>query len=292
MADNEKEFETIEDFLNDIDGDDEDPTTDPAPAPATEPEKGAGTEGGEPAPDPEVDPITKAEDKTKAKPGEPAPKKGTAGNPMKELRDKANAATRAQEKIEGAITRLSGGDYDLRLKDFKTEDGKVDYDALIAAMDEVDVKKRAEGRGISPELQAEIEKYEREKKEVEIAKARVQMDRQLNNFQMEQKLSPEDLNTFISDTMKIGINPLSIAALDRTAKGTMALKMLYKAVYSDRIIQEAVTKALEEAETKRQADATAQKGQPKANPGAPNTSKTSEGGSKGMALDEFLASIK
>ena len=129
-------------------------------------------------------------------------------NPMKELRDKASAAEKAQVKIDTAINRLSDGDYAFKLRDFKNEEGKVDYDKLIEAMDEADVKKRAESRGLTPEMQAEIEKYEREKKEVEIAKARVQMDRQLNNFQMEQQLSPEDLNLFISDSMKVGINPL------------------------------------------------------------------------------------
>jgi hypothetical protein len=212
-------------------------------------------------------------------------------NPMKELRDKANAATRLQEKIDTAINRMSDGDYDFRIKDFKGENGKVDYDAMIKAMDEADVKARAETRGLSPELQAEIEKYEKEKKEVEIAKARVQMDRQLNNFQMEQQLSPEDLNSFISDAMKVGINPLSIAALDKTAKGTTALKLLYQAVYTDRIVQAAVDKALADAETARAEAEAARTGQPKANPAAPNNNKTNKTDSKGIALDDFLKTL-
>ena len=194
-------------------------------------------------------------------------------------------------KIDTAINRLSDGEYAFKLRDFKNEEGKVDYDKLIEAMDEADVKKRAESRGLTPEMQAEIEKYEREKKEVEIAKARVQMDRQLNNFQMEQQLSPEDLNLFISDAMKIGINPLSIAALDKTSKGTTALKLLYKAVYSDRLMKDAVTKALAEAEAKREADVAAKGGQPKSNPAGINNSKTNTTDPKGMALDDFLKTL-
>lgn len=212
-------------------------------------------------------------------------------NPMKELRDKASAAEKAQVKIDTAINRLSDGDYAFKLRDFKNEEGKIDYDKLIEAMDEADVKKRAESRGLTPEMQAEIEKYEREKKEVEIAKARVQMDRQLNNFQMEQQLSPEDLNLFISDSMKVGINPLSIAALDKTSKGTTALKLLYKAVYSDRLVKDAVTKALAEAEAKREADVAAKGGQPKSNPAGINNSKTNTTDPKGMALDDFLKTL-
>lgn len=212
-------------------------------------------------------------------------------NPMKELRDKANAAAKAQEKIDSAINRLSDGDYNFKLKDFKNEQGKVDYDALIKAMDDEDVKKRAESRGLTPELQAEIEKYEKEKRAVEIEKARVQMDRQLNNFQMEQQLSPEDLNTFISDAMKIGINPLSIAALDKTSKGTTALKLLYKAVYTDKIVKDATEKAVADARAKWEADAAAKGTQPKANPAQPNNTKTTKTDPKGLALDDFLKAL-
>lgn len=212
-------------------------------------------------------------------------------NPMRELRNKAQAATKLQEKIDSAINRMSDGDYKFKLKEFKGENGKIDYDALIAAMDEADIKDRAETKGITPEVQAEIEKYEKEKKEVEIAKARVHMDRQLNNFQMEQQLNSEDLNNFISDAMQIGINPLSIAALDRTSKGTTALKMLYKAVYIDKITKDAVDKALEEAEAKRQKDIDAKDKTPKSNPAGPNNSKTNEKNPKGIALDDFLKTL-
>lgn len=292
---NDKEFQNIEDFLNP----DQTPTATEGTQPAategaqptgTEGTQSTGTEGTEGASGTEGTEGTTAkttetpdkttEDKTKTQP-----------NPMKELRDKANAAQKLQQKIDSAINRLSDGDYNFKLKDFKNDTGKVDYDALIKAMDDADVKQRAEARGLTPELQAEIEKYEKEKKEVEIAKARVQMDRQLNNFQMEQQLSPDDLNSFISDAMKLGINPLSIAALDKTSKGTTALKLLYQAVYTDKIVQKAVEKALADAEAKRQADAAAKGGQPKANPAASNANKTNKTDSKGIALDDFLGSL-
>lgn len=275
----------MEEFLN------EDETTEtsadspeetPADNTETEPVDSAETP---PAGDDATPPADTAEPKKKA-----APKKPEA-NPMKELRDKANAATKAQEKIDSAINRLSDGDYNFKLRDFKNEQGKVDYDALIQAMDDEDVKKRAESRGLTPELQAEIEKYEKEKRAVEIEKARVQMDRQLNNFQMEQQLSPEDLNTFISDAMKIGINPLSIAALDKTSKGTTALKLLYQAVYTEKIVKDATEKAVEEARAKWEADASAKGTQPKANPAQPNNTKTTKTDPKGLALEDFLKAL-
>ena len=279
------QYKSMEEFLN------EDETTEtsadsteetPADNTETEPVDSAETP---PAGDDVTPPADTAEPKKKA-----APKKPEV-NPMKELRDKANAATKAQEKIDGAINRLSDGDYNFKLKDFKNEQGKVDYDALIQAMDDEDVKKRAESRGLTPELQAEIEKYEREKRAVEIEKARVQMDRQLNNFQMEQQLSPEDLNTFISDAMKIGINPLSIAALDKTSKGTTALKLLYQAVYTEKIVKDATEKAVEDARAKWEADASAKGTQPKANPAQPNNTKTTKTDPKGLALEDFLKAL-
>lgn len=271
----DKEFETMEDFINQEDN----------PEPIVEPE-------GDPEPEPEGELEGEGAPKVapKAEPKKDAPEKDKP-NPMRELRDKANTAARAQEKIDEAINRMSDGEYDFKLKDFKGENGKIDYDKLIEAMDAADVKARAESKGLSPELQAEIEKYEREKKEVEVAKARVQMDRQLNNFQMEQQLNSDELNNFISDAMTLGINPLSIAALDKTSRGTTALQLLYKAVYIDKITKTAVDTALAEAETKRQASLDAQNSKPKSNPAAPNNSKTIEKNSKGVALEEFLKNL-
>lgn len=285
--DDPRKFETVEDFINQTHTEPEtEPDKDPA-EPAVEPATGSDPVPPEtdPAPaDPEGDPEAgKETDKGKVTPPKP--------NPMKELRDRATAAQREQAKIDGAITRLSEGDYNFKLKDFRTEEGKMDYDALIAAMDDEDVKQRANTRGISPEMQAEIEKYEREKKEIELQKARVQMDRQLNNFQLEMKLSSEDLNLFISDSMKIGINPLAIAALDRTPKGTTALQLLHKAVYFDKLADEKVQQALAEAEEKRLKNEEAKGGQPKSNPADPNTTKTTKTDPKGLALEEFLDTL-
>lgn len=276
----QEKFNTIEEFLGEDTPDVETPDTENVETTVEE----------KPEEQPKEQSEENPEDK-ETKKEEDASKKTTKHNPMKELRDKANAATKAQEKIDGALNRYTDGDYEFKLKDFKNENGKIDYDAFIKAMDEADVKRRAESRGLSPEMQAEIERYEREKKEVEIAKARVQMDRQLNNFQMEQQLSPEELNVFIADSMKIGINPLSIAALDKTSKGTLALKMLYKAVYAERLTQEAIKKAIEDHEAKRIADAEAKRTQPKSNPAGSHTKKTEQTDEKGMALEDFLNTL-
>ena len=280
-----KQFNSMDEFLNQETGTSTDAST------QTNVEK-TNTETPEATPTGEVtkEPDVPAKDST-TETKKPEAKKPDGPNPMKELRDKANSATKLQEKIDNAINRLSDGEYNFKLKDFKNEQGKVDYDALITAMDEADVKQRAASRGLSPEMQAEIEKYEREKKDVEIAKARVQMDRQLNNFQMEQKLTPDDLNLFISDSMKLGINPLSIAALDKTSKGTVALQMLYKAVYTDKIVKTAVDQAVAEAKAKWDADLNAKGTQPKPNPANPNNNKTNKTDSKVMALDDFLKTL-
>lgn len=288
------QYKTMEEFLGTEEESTETPpagSTETPPAGTETPPAGtetppAGSTETPPAGSTETPPAGTTDPKKKEE-----PKKTDVPNPMKELRDKANAAAKAQEKIDTAINRLSDGEYDFKLKDFKNEQGKVDYDALIKAMDEADVKKRAESRGLSPEVQAEIERYEKEKRQVEMEKARVQMDRQLNNFQMEQQLSSDDLNNFIADAMKLGINPLSIAALDKTAKGTTALKMLYKAVYTDKIVQTAIDKAVEEAKAKWEADAAAKGAQPKPNPANPNNTKTTKTDAKGMALDDFLTSL-
>lgn len=284
---NKEKFDTIEEFL----------TGETAPA-----DPGVSGEGDvietdpqDPAVEPDtINPVASTTDENKEVEdgkGKPAPKTPPVNNPMRELRDKANAAAREKEKIDGAIHRLSDGEYKFKLRDFKNDEGKIDYDALIEAMDEADVEQRAAGKGIDPKLQAEIEKYEREKREVEIAKARVQMDRQLNNFQMENQMTQEDLNNFISDAMKMGVNPLTIASLDKTAKGTTALKMLHQAVYADKIIKIAVDEAVAKVRAEYDDKAVAAGGQPKTNPAAPSKGKTDTTDPKGMALDEFLGTL-
>lgn len=287
MADENKEFQSIEDFLNN------EPTSkDDTEAAANDDADSAGDTSDTDTVATTTEAVADDKDKDKTKTTETkVVNKKPEVNPMKELRDKMTSASKMQEKIDGAINRLSDGEYNFKLKDFKNEQGKLDYDALIKAMDEADVKQRAETRGLTPELQAEIEKYEREKKEVEIAKARVQMDRQLNNFQMEQQLTPDQLNSFISDSMKVGINPLAIAALDKTSKGTVALQMLYKAVYTDKIVNSAVEKAVTEAKAKWEADLVAKGTQPKVNPAQANNSKTTKTDPKGLALDAFLNTL-
>ena len=129
MPDN-NQFGSLEEFLS---GEHNEPEQ-------TEEEKAAGTP---PAQDTEKTPEElAAEEKTK-KDAEAAaatgktsaqekPKTQPAGqpNPMKELRDKASAAEKAQVKIDTAINRLSDGDYAFRLRDFKNEEGKIDYTTI------------------------------------------------------------------------------------------------------------------------------------------------------------------
>ena len=119
----------------------------------TQNQKAQPTEGAQDDPAKKAEPVKKAE-----------PAKETKANPMAELRKAAESNKKEKEKLEGILNRFTEGDYDFRLKDFKNEQGKVDYDALAAAMDEVEVKKRAETRGLTPEMQAEIERYEKGKK--------------------------------------------------------------------------------------------------------------------------------
>lgn len=287
---NEEKFGTIEEFLE---GKPATPGEQPTePTEPTEPVESTDPAGTADPVEP-VDPVDPADkdNPTDVTEEDDKGKKPKANNPMRELRDRANREQREKEKIDGAINRLSDGDYNFKLKDFRTEDGKVDYDALLEAMDAEDVAQRAAGKGIDPKLQAEIEKYEREKREVEIAKARVQMDRQLNNFQMENQMTQEDLNNFISDSMKMGVNPLTIASLDKTAKGTTALKMLHQAVYADKIIKLAVDEAVAKVRAEYDDKEIAAGGKPKANPAVPNKGKTEQTDPKGMALDEFLGTL-
>lgn len=191
--------------------------TEPETAPAPEPT---------PAPAPET------------KPAEPATPKS---NPMKEVRDRLNQEQKAKERIDSAINRFATGDYAFKIKEFKTEDGKVDYDSFIKAMDEADLKARSAERGISPEVQAEIERIEREKKELQKDRMRVAMDRALASLQTSRQLSNADINKFFNDSMALNKNPYTWLAQGGT------LDDLYYLVYRESITQSAIDKAVEEA---------------------------------------------
>lgn len=162
-------------------------------------------------------------------------------NPMKEVRDRLNQEQKAKERIDSAINRFAVGDYNFKIKDFKTEDGKVDYDSLIKAMDDADLRTRSEQRGISPEVQAEIERIEKEKKELQKDRMRVAMDRALASLQTSRQLSNADINKFFNDSMALNKNPYTWLAQGGT------LDDLYYLVYRDTITQAAIDKAVEDA---------------------------------------------
>ena len=127
-------------------------------------------------------------------------------NPMKEVRDKLSQEQKEKQKISGAVKRFTTGSYDFKLKDFVV-DGEVDYDALNEKMDEVDLQVKAEGRGISPEIQAEIDRIEKDKLELEKEKLRVGMDRALTELQLERGLKAADVNNFFKDALAVKKNP-------------------------------------------------------------------------------------
>lgn len=197
-------------------------------------------------------------------------------NPMKEVRDRLTTEQKAREKIEKAIQRLTDGDYNFKLKDFKNENNKVDYDALIKAMDGADLKVKAESRGLSPEVQAEIERIEREKTELRKERLRVDMDRAIANMQTELSLKGNDISNFFKDAMALKKNPYKW--LDQG--GT--LNDLYYLVYRDTLMKAEIDKAVEEAKAKWE-EANNKKA-PTTNPAAP-TKKTS---SSELSLDQLL----
>ena len=210
----------------------------------------------------------------KAKPEQPKP------NPMKEVRDRLNAEQRAKEKIENTVNRFTSGDYKFKIRDFKTEDGKVDYDALAKAMDEEDLKSRSEAKGISPEVQAEIERIEKEKVEIQRERLRVSMDRAIANMQTEMNLTGESINNFFKDSMALHKNPYAWLAQGGT------LPDLYYLVYREKIMKEEIDKAVEEAKVKWE-EATNKKA-PTSNPAASTQTVSSSTLSLKQLLNEAV----
>lgn len=197
-------------------------------------------------------------------------------NPIKEVRDRLNVEQKAKEKIEKTVQRFTDGDYKFKIRDFRTEDGKVDYDALTAAMDDADLKAKAETRGISPEVQAEIDRIEKEKIELQRERLRVSMDRAIATMQTDMNLKNDDINNFFKDSMALKKNPYQWLAQGGT------LNDLYYLVYRERLIKDEVNKAVEEAKTKWEEAKT--KKAPTSNPAA-STTHTS---STTISLDSLL----
>ena len=230
----------------------------------------------EPASEPEPEVQPEAIENKKPEEKKPEEKKP---NPIKEVRDRLNVEQKAKERIEKTIQRFTEGDYKFRIRDFKTEDGKVDYDALNAAMDEADLKVKAESRGVSPEVQAEIERIEKEKIELQRERLRVSMDRAIATMQTDMNLRNEDINNFFKDSMALKKNPYQWLAQGGT------LHDLYYLVYRERLMKEEINKAVEEAKAKWEASNT--KKPPVSNPAA-STKQSSNPNS--VSLDDLLKS--
>lgn len=198
-------------------------------------------------------------------------------NPMKEVRDRLNAEQKSKERMEKTIQRFTDGDYSFKIRDFRTEDGKIDYEALSEAMDAADLKVKAESRGISPEVQAEIDRIEKEKVELQRERLRVSMDRAIATMQTDMSLKNEDINNFFKDSMALKKNPYQWLAQGGT------LHDLYYLVYRERLMKEEITRAVDEAKAKWEASNT--KKPPVSNPAA-STKKTSN--DNAFSLDSLL----
>lgn len=164
-------------------------------------------------------------------------------NPMKEVRDRLTKETRDKERIEKAIQRFTDGDYKFNIRDFKV-DGKVDYDALIKAMDDADLNVRANNRGMTPEIQAEVERIEREKQELQKERLKNAMNRAVANMQTDMQLKSEEVNKFFSDAVSANKNPYQWLAQGGS------LEDLYYLIYKENVIKMAVDKAVADAQAK------------------------------------------
>lgn len=280
---------TLDEILAEASGGEQTPTTTTAPAqePAQEPAPATddgGDKDGDKTPAPATSTPPAQEPTTDPAPeGTPAPSSGEGGenktkpNPMKEVRDKYNQEQKAREKIESAMQRFTDGEYDFKLKDFKDEKGKIDYDKLIEAMDKVDTANKAKSNNITPELQEAIDRIEREKQEIAKEKIKVAMDRALSDLQVNNGLNKEAINNFFKDSMALKKNPY------QWLNQGGSLQELYDLVYRDKImeakINEAVAKAkLEWEKTKGVA--------PTTNPAAPAVDSSSV---DGVSLSDLLA---
>ena len=243
--------------------------------------------GGTPTPEPDqnVEPDTEEDQTPEAdvtpEPKEPEVKPDQKNNPIKEVRARLNAEQKAREKIDKTINRFTAGDYSFKLRDFKTEDGKVDYDALTKAMDESDTKVKADAKGISPEVQAEIDRIESEKTEIRKEKLRISMDKSLTNMQIDLGLKSTDINQFFKDALSLKKNPYQW--LDQGGD----IKDLYYFVYRDKIEKEKIDKAVAEARTKWEEEQSKQGRAPLPNPAAPQKTAGATS-STGLSMEQLL----
>lgn len=203
-----------------------------------------------------ADPAPKSEDK---KPEDKKP------NHMKDLRDRYNTEKSARERIDLIMRKYTEGDYKINLKDYLV-DGQMDYDTLLEDMEVADVAAKASSKGISPEVQAEIDRIERDKIELEKQRLQVTMDRELTNMQLDLGIKSADVNNFFKDALALNKNPYRWLAQGGN------LTDLYNLVYRDKLTQSAIDKAIEAAKGTWEAEREAALRTPAPNPAQPKQS--------------------
>jgi len=218
----------------------------------------------------EVKPVVEAK---------PEEKKDGKVNPMKEIRDKYAAEKAGKEKIEALVQRYTAGTYEFKLKEFMKE-GKMDYDAMAAAMDQSDTKIKAEAKGITPEVQAEIERIDREKVEIQKQKLQITMDRALNNLQQNMNIKGADVNNFFKDAMSVKKNPYQWLAQGGD------LQDLYILVYRDKLLKQQIDTAVTQAKGKWEEERARQTKIPVANPAQSTQPKPIN--NNGVSLSDLL----
>jgi len=233
----------------------------------------------QPAAQPTEQPVTAtAPATTETKPEE---KKDGKPNPMKEIRDKYAAEKAAKEKVEALVQRYTNGTYEFKLKEFMKE-GKMDYDALASAMDKSDTKIKAEAKGITPEVQAEIERIEKEKVEIQKQRLQISMDRALTNLQQNMNIKGADVNNFFKDAMAVKKNPYQWLAQGGD------LQDLYILVYRDKLLKQQVDTAVNQAKTKWEEERARQSKVPVPNPAQPTQPKPATN-NNGISLSDLLS---
>lgn len=231
--------------------------------------------------------VTPAPATTEAKPaevkpteGKPEEKKDGKPNPMKEIRDKYAAEKAGKEKIEALVQRYTAGTYEFKLKEFMKE-GKMDYEALAAAMDKSDTVVKAEAKGITPEVQAEIERIEKEKVEIQKQRLQISMDRALTNLQQNMNIKGSEVNNFFKDAMAVKKNPYQWLAQGGD------LQDLYILVYRDKLLKQQIDNAVTQAKSKWEEERVRQAKVPVANPAQPTQPKPVN--NNGVSLSDLLA---
>lgn len=236
--------------------------------------------GGTVEPEEVVEPVETVEAVEPEEVVEPKePVKDKTANPMKEVRDKLNIEQKEKQKIQGAIQKFTTGDYEFKLKDFVV-DGEVDYDALTAKMEEVDLAEKAKGKGVSPEVQAEIDRLEVEKLELSKERLRVGMDKALNNLQLERQLKPAEINNFFKDALATKRNPYQWIGQGGN------LDDLYFLIYKDKLVKTQVDEAVAAEKTKWEEQAARQGKLPAKNPANPKAPPPTP--RDGMSFEEML----